>query len=105
MPERERVLRDPMPTARAILWKPLPDSYHLLASMMRATEQQAVLFITQRAFLQVERHLRSAPDLELGGYLAGQLFECPRARVRYSVINTVVPFADVSNDALESRVT
>ena len=103
--ERENVLRDPMPTARAILWKPLPDSYHLLASMMRATEQQAFLFVTQRAFLQVERHLRSAPELELGGFLAGQLFECPRARVRYAVINTVVPFADVSSDALGSRVT
>jgi hypothetical protein len=99
------VLRDPLPTARAILWKPLPDSYHLLASMMRTTEQQASLFITQRAFLQVERHLRSAPDLELGGYLAGQLFECPRTKVRYSIINTVVPFADVSDDALGSRVT
>jgi hypothetical protein len=103
--ERERVVRDPMPTARAILWKPLPDSYHLLASMMRTTEQQASLFVTQRAFLQVERHLRSAPDLELGGYLAGQLFECPRTRVRYSIVNTVVPFADVSDDPLGSRVT
>lgn len=103
--EREHVLRDPLPTARAILWKPLPDSYHLLASMMRATEQQAFLFVTQRAFLQVERHLRSAPELELGGFLAGQLFECPRTRVRYAVINTVVPFADVSDDALGSRVT
>jgi Meckel syndrome type 1 protein len=99
------VLRDPLPTARAILWKPLPDSYHLLASMMRTTEQQAFLFITQRAFLQVERHLRSAPDLELGGFLAGQLFECPRTHARYSVINTVVPFADVSSDALLARVT
>lgn len=99
------ILRDPMPTDRAILWKPLPDSYHLLASMMRATTQQAFLFVTQRAFLQVERHLRSAPDLELGGFLAGQLFECPRTQVRYAVINTVVPFADVSNDALISRVT
>lgn len=102
---RPSILRDPLPTARAILWKPLPDSYHLLASMMRATEQQAFLFITQRAFLQVERHLRSAPDLELGGFLAGELFECPRTHARYSVINTVVPFADVSSNALLSRVT
>ncbi|HJR66006.1 MAG TPA: hypothetical protein VJ802_06225 [Gemmatimonadaceae bacterium] len=102
---RGTIIRDPLPTARALLWKPLPDSYHLLASMMRASEQQAVLFITQRAFLQVERHLRSAPDLELGGFLAGQLFECPRTHVRYSVINTVVPFADVSSNALLSRVT
>jgi hypothetical protein len=102
---RERVVRDPMPTDRAILWKPLPDSYHLLASMMRATAQQAFLFVTQRAFLQVERHIRSAPDLELGGFLAGQLFQCPRTQVRYAVINTVVPFADVSNDPLLSRVT
>lgn len=103
--ERDNVVRDPMPTDRAILWKPLPDSYHLLASMMRATTQQAVLFVTQRAFLQVERHLRSAPDLELGGFLAGQLFQCPRTQVRYSIINTVVPFADVGSDALLSRVT
>ncbi len=103
--DRGNILRDPLPTARAILWKPLPDSYHLLASMMRTTEQHTALFITQRAFLQVERHLRSAPDLELGGFLAGQLFECPRTRMRYSVINTVVPFADVSSNALLARVT
>jgi hypothetical protein len=101
----QEILRDPMPTERAILWKPLPDSYHLLASMMRATTQQAFLFVTQRAFLQVERHLRSAPDLELGGFLAGQLFQCPRTQVRYSIINTVVPFADVGSDPLLSRVT
>jgi hypothetical protein len=73
--------------------------------MMRTIEQQASLFITQRAFLQVERHLRSAPDLELGGFLAGQVFDCPRTHVRYSVINTVVPFADVSSNALLTRVT
>src|SRR5688572_5291018 len=94
-PKREHVRREPLPTARAILWKPLPDSYHLLASMMRTPEEQAQLFVTQRAFLQVDRHLRSAPDLELGGFLAGHLCECPRSRTRYSVVNTVVPFADV----------
>src|SRR5687767_7286123 len=103
--DRGHIVRDPLPTARAILWKPLPDSYHLLASMMRTTEQQAHLFVTQRAFLQVERHLRSAPDLELGGFLAGQLYVCPRTNVRYSVVNTVVPFADVSGEAIGSRVT
>lgn len=102
---RDLIQREPMPSARAILWKPLPDSYHLLASMMRTTEQQAHLFVTQRAFLQVERHLRSAPDLELGGFLAGQLYVCPRTNVRYSVVNTVVPFADVSGEAIGSRVT
>jgi hypothetical protein len=103
--EREHVLREPSPSARAILWKPLPDSYHLLASMMRAAEQQACLFVTQRAFLQVERHLRSAPEFELGGFLAGQLYECPRTHVRYSVVNTVVPFADVTGDPIGARVT
>jgi hypothetical protein len=103
--QREDVIREPLPSGRAILWKPLPDSYHLLASMMRAPEQQASLFITQRAFLQVERHLRSGPDLELGGFLAGQLYECPRTQVRYAVVNTVVPFADVSEDPIGSRVT
>lgn len=94
----------PLPTERAVLWKPLPDSYHLLASMMRSTEDQALLFITQRAFLQVERHLCSAPELELGGFLGGQLCECPRTHRRYSIVNTVVPFADVG-DPIGSRVT
>jgi hypothetical protein len=103
--EREQLRREPLPVARAILWKPLPDSYHLLASMMRAPEQHTRLFISQRAFLQVERHLRSAPDLELGGFLAGHLCECPRSRARYSVVNTVVPFADVSEQAIGTRVT
>ncbi|MGQ0715573.1 MAG: hypothetical protein ACT4PJ_17885 [Gemmatimonadaceae bacterium] len=99
------VRREPVPSARAILWKPLPDSYHLLASMMRSNEHQVQVFITQRAFLQVDRHLRSAPDLELGGFLAGHLYECPRTHARYSVINTIVPFADVTGDPIGSRVT
>ena len=98
------VRRAPLPTERAVLWKPLPDSYHLLASMMRSTEDQALMFITQRAFLQVERHLCSAPELELGGFLGGQLCECPRTHRRYSIVNTVVPFADVG-DPIGSRVT
>jgi hypothetical protein len=101
----DRVRREPLPSARAILWKPLPDSYHLLASMMRTTEEQVHLYITQRAFLQVERHLRSAPELELGGFLAGHVCECPRSKTRYTVVNTVVPFVDVTGDALGSRVT
>jgi hypothetical protein len=101
----DRVRRDPVPLARAILWKPLPDSYHLLASMMRAPEEQAQLFVTQRAFLQVERHLRSAPELELGGFLAGHRCLCPRTGKRYSVVNTILPFADVSDQPLGSRVT
>ena len=101
----DNILREPPPLARATLWKPLPDAYHLLASMMRAPEHQASLFVTQRAFLQVERHLRSGLDLELGGFLAGQLYECPRTRARYAVVNTVVPFADVSDAAIGSRVT
>jgi hypothetical protein len=99
------VLRESLPLARAILWKPLPDAYHLLASMMRGPEDQASLFVSQRAFLQVERHLRSGLDLELGGFLAGQLYECPRTRAHYAVVNTVVPFADVSEAAIGSRVT
>lgn len=103
--ERDHVLREPSPSSRAILWKPLPDSYHLLASMMRAAEHQASLFVTQRAFLQVERHLRSAPELELGGFLAGQLYECPRTHARYCVVNTVVPFADVTGEPIGARVT
>lgn len=98
------VRHSPLPTERAVLWKPLPDSYHLLASMMRSTEDQALLFITQRAFLQVERHLCSAPELELGGFLGGQLCECPRTHRRYSIVNTVVPLADVG-DPIGSRVT
>lgn len=103
--EREPVRREPLPLARAVLWKPLPDSYHLLASMMRSTEQQTMLFISQRAFLQVERHIRSAPDLEVGGFLAGHACECPRSRVRYFVVNTVVPFADVNGEPIGAQVT
>lgn len=105
VPEREQVRLELLPAARAILWKPLPDSYHLLASMMRTPEQQAQLFVTQRAFLQVERHLRSAPDLALGGFLAGHLCQCPRSRTQYSVVNTVVPFAEVTGDPIGARVT
>src|SRR5918999_2670335 len=104
-PARQQLRRERLPLDRALLWRPLPDSYHLLASMMRAPQDQAQLFVTQRAFLQVERHLRSAPDLEVGGFLAGYLCVCPRSRTRYSVVNTVVPFAEVSADPIGARVT
>jgi hypothetical protein len=103
--EADHIRREPMPTAHAILWRPLPDSYHLLASMMRTPTQQAQLFITQRAFLQIERHLGSAPDLELGGFLAGHRCSCPRVRAPYSVINTVIPFAEVTGEPLGAHVT
>jgi hypothetical protein len=102
--ESDRIRREPMPTAHAILWRPLPDSYHLLASMM-VPSQAAHLFITQRAFLQVDRHLRSAPDLELGGFLAGHRYICPTTGTPYSIINTVISFADVTGEPLGSRVT
>lgn len=101
----DHVRRERLPLDRAVLWKPLPDSYHFLASMMRARENQAQLFITQRAFLQIERHLGSAPELELGGFLAGHLCQCPRSGTRYTIVNTVVPFAEVSGDPLCARVT
>ena len=105
VPEDDHIRREPLPLDRAVLWKPLPDSYHFLASMMQTRENQAQLFITQRAFLQVDRHLRSAPELELGGFLAGHICQCPRSRTRYSIVNTVVPFAEVSGDPLGARVT
>src|SRR5688500_5072365 len=103
--EREQLRREPLPVARAILWRPLPDSYHLLASMMRAHEQLSRLITAQRASREVERHRRSAPDLELGGFRAGRLCECPRSRARYAVVNTVEPFADGSEQAIGTRVT
>ena len=103
--EDDPIRREPLPLGRAVLWKPLPDSYHFLASMMRTREHQAQLFITQRAFLQIERHLGSAPELELGGFLAGHMCQCPRSGIRYSIVNTVVPFAEVSGDPLGARVT
>jgi hypothetical protein len=103
--EADPLRREPMPTEHAILWRPLPDSYHLLASMLRTPTQQAQLFVTQRAFLQVERHLGSAPDLELGGFLAGHRCLCPRLRAPYSVINTVIPFAEVTGEPIRTGIT
>ena len=105
VPEDDHIRREPLPLDRAVLWKPLPDSYHFLASMMRTREHQAQLFITQRAFLQIDRHLTSAPELELGGFLAGHLCQCPRSGTRYTIVNTVIPFAEISGDPLGSRVT
>ena len=75
-------LRKPIPLARAIRWVPAG-----LFTPPRTLDDLA-LFITQSALREVMRHLRSAPERELLGFLLGELYECPETGARYVVINS-----------------
>ena len=77
-------LRKPIPLARAIRWVPAG-----LFTPPRTLDDLA-LFITQSALREVMRHLRSAPEQELLGFLLGELYECPETGARYVVVNAAV---------------
>ncbi len=77
-------LRKPIPLARSIRWVPAAT-----AEPPRAIDDPA-LFITQGALRELMRHVRSAPEQELLGFLLGELFECPETGVSYAVVNGVL---------------
>ncbi len=65
------------PDDQSILWAPVEG---LARSMELA---QPAIVITQGALREVIRHLSSAPDQELLGFLIGEPCECPRTKRRF----------------------
>jgi proteasome lid subunit RPN8/RPN11 len=70
----------PFPDDHAILWAPVEG---LTRSMELA---QPAIVITQGALREVIRHLSSAPDQELLGFLIGEQCECPKTKRRFLFI-------------------
>ncbi|MGH7719970.1 MAG: hypothetical protein ACREON_14155, partial [Gemmatimonadaceae bacterium] len=94
----------PIPVARSILWKPLPDSYHLLARVLQGAEEFKI-FIAQRTLLDIEDHVRSAGDRDVLGLLLGNLFRDPVTGERYVVANATLPSAHAVGDDDEEPIT
>lgn len=79
--------RRPIPIARSILWTPVG-----VAGGARAVEGEGevAVFIAQGALREMMRHLRSDPEQELLGFLAGELFESPATGARYVVATSAI---------------
>ena len=70
----------PFPDDHAILWAPVE-------GLTRSMElSPPAIVITQGALREVIRHLSSAPDLELLGFLIGEPCECPNTKRRFLCI-------------------
>ena len=59
-PDSAQFLSEPIPIARCIRWNPLPDSYHLLAELLRAPRDEYKLLVSQDVLRHVDTHLRAA---------------------------------------------
>ena len=77
------------PAERVIRWNPLPDSYHLLAEMIRGPEDEYKVLVAQAALRQVDAHLRDAGGSTAVGFLLGQLYECPETGLHYTLVRSV----------------
>lgn len=84
------------PAERCIRWNPLPDSYHLLAELLRSPMDEYKLVVAQHALLQIEAHTTPVSDQPRVGLLLGQVCEDPETAVKYVVIRAAVPVPDES---------
>lgn len=69
----------PPPIARSILWRP--------ALSPAAVLDDDPVFITQGALREVSRHIWTAPDQEVLGFLLGERFESPETGARHVLIS------------------
>lgn len=69
----------PPPIARSILWEP--------ALLPAAAIIDDAVFITQGALREVSRHIWTAPDQEVLGFLLGERLESPETGSQYVVIS------------------
>ena len=88
------------PSERVIRWNPLPDSYHLLAEMIRGPEDEYKLVVAQAALRQIDAHLHDSASATAVGFLLGQLYECPETGLHYTLVRGIerVPEAYVEVD-------
>jgi hypothetical protein len=91
MTKRPRHASKPAPVEQAILWKPLDDAYHLLASMLKAERENYVPFATQSFLVSLAEQMREAGDEWGFGLILGRLYRCSRTNVRYTVTTEAAP--------------
>ncbi len=76
-------LRKSLPLAAAIRWTPV-------AERGEPAWDSYDVFITQDALRAVDRHVWSAPDQELLGFLLGDLYECQETGEVYLIVHAVL---------------
>jgi proteasome lid subunit RPN8/RPN11 len=77
-------LQQVLPTARAILWRPVP------AGAARAPGTAYPIFIEQKAVGALHDHALAAKGQALLGFLVGDLYVCPTTKIRYAVIDSTI---------------
>ncbi|HSJ65671.1 MAG TPA: hypothetical protein VK922_17395 [Gemmatimonadaceae bacterium] len=85
-----------MPLHRSICWRPLGDSYFLLAAVLGDQRTHYPLFITQQALMEVEeQRLAIEDEYPVVGLLGGVLARSPERGFLYPTITRVVPIRRV----------
>ena len=87
-------LSERFPSERCIRWNPLPDSYHLLAEMVRSPHDEYKLVVAQGVLKQVDAHLHASGDRPAVGLLLGQIYDCPVTGMQYSLVRGVERLPD-----------
>jgi hypothetical protein len=87
-------LSERFPSERCIRWNPLPDSYHLLAEMVRSPHDEYKLVVAQAVLKQVDAHLHAAGERPAVGLLLGQIYDCPATGVQYSLVRAIERLPD-----------
>ncbi|HJU65822.1 MAG TPA: hypothetical protein VJ596_09105, partial [Gemmatimonadaceae bacterium] len=88
------------------MWKPLPDSFHLLARVMEGVQNYKI-FITQDTLLDIEDRIRTSPHQHVLGLLLGNLYECTETGERFVIVTTHLKSAhhlDEESDAITPEV-
>jgi hypothetical protein len=85
MEDRSLFLPQPIPVARSILWKPLPDSFHLLARVLEGAQAYKI-FISQDTLLDIEDRIRTSRHQHVLGLLLGNLYECTETGERFVIV-------------------
>jgi hypothetical protein len=81
-----------MPLQHSICWRPLADSYYLLAAVLGDRRTHYPLFITQPALLEIEdQRLAIGDELPVVGFLGGVLARTPERGLIYPTVTRVVP--------------
>ena len=81
-----------MPLKRSICWRPVGDSYYLLAAVLGDRLTHHPLFITQAALREVDEQWQAIEeDAPVFGLLGGVLARSPKPGIIYPTVTRVVP--------------
>jgi hypothetical protein len=85
-----------MPLARSICWRPLGDSYYLLAAILGDTRAYFPLFVTQLALQDIEdQRLVANEGVPVVGLLGGTLARSPERGILFPTITRLVPIRSI----------